>query len=94
MAKEKIKDKDVEEIKELLKENKILIGTERVMKYLKNNKISKVIISSNCNKEIIDDFSHYSKLSGIDIKILNYPNDEIGVICKKPFAISVLGVLR
>jgi len=93
MAKETV-DKTIAEIKKLLKDKKLIIGTERTIKNLKLGRISKVYVSSNCPENVNDDISYYSKLANAAVLKLSYPNDELGVICKKPFSISVLSILR
>jgi len=87
-------DANIEEIKKLLKEEKILIGTESVLKALRANKISKVFIAGNCKEQTQSDITQYSKLNKIGVVKLGQPSDELGIICKKPFSISVLGVTR
>ena len=82
------------EIKKMLKAGNIVIGTERVMKNLKLGKVQKVLVSSNCPAAIEKDLSYYSGLSGAELHKLNYPNDELSVICRKPFSISVLAILE
>ena len=94
MAKIKFVDKDVEEIKTLLKENKEIIGTERVLKGLRLNTIGKVFVALNCNEETLGNIESLAKLSKVEIIKLKQPNDELGIICKKPFSISVLGIKR
>ena len=90
MAKEAI-DKTITEIKKLLKDKNLVIGTERTIKNLKSGKISKIFISSNCPSIVKADIEYYSKLTNAAVVKLKYPNEELGVICKKPFSISVLG---
>lgn len=89
---EKIVDKEIAEIKKLLKAKNIIIGTERTLKGLKLGKISKVYLSANCSEKVKDSIEHYSKFGKVSVVKLKYPNDELGVLCKKPFSISVLGV--
>ncbi|MEM4841533.1 MAG: 50S ribosomal protein L30, partial [Nanopusillaceae archaeon] len=62
--------------------------------YLKLGKISKVYIASNTPKEIVEDIEYYSKLSNIEIKKLDLTNEELRVILKKPFKISVVSILK
>jgi len=93
MAK-KIADKTVTEIKSLLKTKKVIIGTEKTMKNLLLGKIERIFLSSNCPENIREDIEYYSKLKIFGVIELKYPNDELGAICKKPFPISVLGVLK
>lgn len=85
-------DKDISEIRKILKQKNIVIGTERTLKNLKLGKIKKIYLSSNCSEKISKDVDYYSKFNNIPIVKLKYPNDELGVLCKKPFFISVLSV--
>jgi large subunit ribosomal protein L30e len=82
------------EIKKLIKEKKFLIGKDRTLKSLKLGKVDLVIISSNCAKDTLESINYYSSLSGIKTDHVNYHNDELGVICKKPFSISVISILK
>ena len=94
MAKAKAIDKDVEEIKKLLKDGKIIMGTDTVIKALRAGRAQKVFVAENCNESTLNDIEHYSKLSKATVVRLRYPNDELGVICKKPFSISILAESR
>ena len=82
------------EIKKMLKSGSIIIGTERTIKNLKSGKVQKVLISSNCPAKVERDINYYSSLSGAELHKLDYPNDELSVICKKPFSISVISFLK
>ena len=82
------------EIKKLIKAKNIVIGTEKTIKNLKVGKVEKVIISSNCSESILNDLNYYTGLGKVETIKVNYPNDELGVICKKPFSISVLSILK
>ena len=82
------------EIKKLIKAKKLVIGTDKTIKNLKLGKVEKVLISSNCPESVINDLERYAQLSKFEIIKLDYPNDELGVICKKLFSISVLSILK
>jgi len=82
------------EIKKLIKEKDLVIGVERTIKNLKLGKVEKIIISSNCAENTVDDLNHYAGMSKTETIKVNYPNAELGVICKKPFSISVLSILK
>jgi|TARA_B100001971_G_C17994011_1_gene433795 large subunit ribosomal protein L30e len=94
MVKKQVIDKEVKEIKKLLKSKNLIIGTKRTMKYLKLGKISRIYLSSNCKDAVKSDLEYYNKISPVKIIKLKYPNDELGVLCKKPFFISVLSLLK
>lgn len=79
-------------LKKSLKEEKVVFGTKQTLDLLKKAKLKKVYLSSNCPEKIVSDVEHYGKLAKIEIVKLDKPNDELGIFCKKPFSISMLGL--
>ncbi len=94
MAKKLTVDKNIALINKGIEDNKVVIGTDKTLKELKNGNLSKVYITSNCADDVKSDLDNYGKLLGTDIIHLPYPNDEFAVMCKKPFSISVLGIMK
>jgi len=88
------KEKLIDEIRAAIKKKKVVIGTDRTLKNLKLGKVVKIFLSKNCPDNILDDVKYYSKLSKIEVVKLAYANDELGVVCKKPFPISVLSISK
>ena len=82
------------EIKKLIKAGNVILGTQRTVKSLKLGKVEKVLLSSNCPERIEKGINYYAGVSGAELHKLDYPNDELGIICKKPFSISVLAVVK
>ena len=82
------------EIKKMVKSGGVLLGTQRTIKGLRLGKIEKVLVSSNCPARVEKNISYYAGLSGAEMHKIDYPNDELGIICKKPFSISVLAVVK
>ena len=82
------------ELKKMLKSGNVIIGTEKTLKSLRLGKVEKVLLSSNCPAKVERDISYYAGMSGTESYKLDYPNDELGVICKKPFSISVLAFIK
>ncbi len=82
------------EIKKIVKAGNVIIGTEKSIKSLKLGRIQKVLLSSNCPANVEKDINYYSELNGSEVQKLDFPNDELGIICKKPFSISVLAVVK
>jgi len=85
---------DIAEIKKLLENKQLTIGTSATLKKLKLGKVAKVFLSSNAPKNVVDDIAYYSKLGKVSVIELDYSNIELGTICKKPFPISVLSVSK
>lgn len=83
-----------EEIRKYLTSKKLLIGTDRTLKNIRKGLISKVYVAANCSDDLMKDLKRYSKMSGFEIFETKIPNDELGSVCKKPFHIALLGVLK
>jgi large subunit ribosomal protein L30e len=81
---------NIDDIKKALKEGKVIIGTARTIKALKSGKVSRVFLTLNCPSGVKEDIEYYSKLGKVKVVKLKQPNIELGVLCKKPFPISVL----
>lgn len=94
MAKKEVTDKNIKEIKKLLKSKELVIGTDRTLKNLQRGNIKKIFMASNCPERVRLDISHYSKFNNVDVVELQYANEELGVFCKKPFSISVISILK
>ncbi len=84
----------IDNIKKAIAGKKAIIGTDRVIKGLKRGELVKVYLSVNCPSDVKESIEYYAKLSGAKIVKLKVPNDELGTLCKKPFSISVLGIVK
>ena len=82
------------EIQKWLKEKKLVIGANRIIKGLKLSAFEKIFLSSNCPSNIVKDVNYYSKIGKVEVVKLKYSNEELGVVCKKPFSISIMGLLK
>lgn len=64
------------------------------MKALKEGNIKKIFLASNVNPQILEDIEYYKELSGVEVVELKESNDELGIVCKKQFSISVIGLKK
>ena len=81
----------MKDIKEIIKDKKLILGANQVLSMMKNEKITNVLVASNCPETLNHDIDHYSKIFSIKVSRINEDSKELGVICKKPFSISVIG---
>ena len=86
--------KNVQELKQALDTDKVIIGTDRTIKGLKQGNVVKIFLSENVAENVKDDIEHYASLSKVEVVHLPFPNDELGTVCKKLFSISVVGISR
>jgi large subunit ribosomal protein L30e len=79
------------ELTKALKEKKeITFGTERTIKNLKLGKASTIFLASNCPKKVKEQIEHYAGIAEAKVVVLKLPDKEVGLLCKKPFNVSVL----
>ena len=83
-----------EEIRKLMTTKKLLLGKDEVLKNIRKGLITKTFIASNCPENLKKDLLKYSKLSGFEILETNVSNDDLGAVCKKPFSIAIIGLLK
>ncbi|MCD4666773.1 ribosomal L7Ae/L30e/S12e/Gadd45 family protein [archaeon] len=80
----------MKELREAVKNKEVVLGTEKTIKLVKLGKAKKVYVCSNPKQEVLEDLEHYTTLHKISLVKLKEDNEELGLICKKPFSVSVL----
>ena len=88
MAKKKVINADVESLKKIIKDKKIVYGSTRVIALMKQARVKTVYLSKNCPDEVLSDVESYK--GDAEVVKLTIPNDELGTLCRKQFAVSVL----
>jgi large subunit ribosomal protein L30e len=82
------------EVKDAMKEMKLVIGTRMVMRGIKSEAMKYVICPENCSQEVRSDLDYYSRNFGLEIKKFTGNSRQLGEICGKPFNIMLLGVKK
>ena len=82
------------EIKNAIKEKRLVIGREMVIKNIKRGKISRVVFALNCPEEVKRDLGYYAKISKIKIEDFKGDSEKLGETCAKPFNILLLGIKK
>ncbi|UCD07797.1 MAG: ribosomal L7Ae/L30e/S12e/Gadd45 family protein [Candidatus Aenigmatarchaeota archaeon] len=82
------------QIKDAIKNDKLIIGSRTVLKNLKNEMLESVVYASNCPEELMKDLNHYSKVSGIKLEEFNGNSVQLGELCGKPFRILIIGMKK
>ena len=84
----------IKEIKSLLKSGKLVFGVQQALKEIAGNGLNKVYIASNCSEEAVKSIEHAAGFNETEVIRLNIPNEELGIVCRKLFSISVLGIRK
>jgi len=93
MAKEKTSEQ-LETIKQAIESKKLVIGTKRTLHNLLLGKLSTIFLTSNCPARTKERVKHGAEMAKVSVQPLNIPNDELGVICKKQYSISIAGLKK
>ncbi|MBI2145304.1 ribosomal L7Ae/L30e/S12e/Gadd45 family protein [Candidatus Woesearchaeota archaeon] len=84
----------IAELRKQVQGGKLVMGTSAVTRLLKSDRLSRVFAASNCPEEVANEVRQLCSSTGTELVQLPVPNDELGVLCKKPFSISLVGVIR
>jgi large subunit ribosomal protein L30e len=81
-------------IREKTKEKEVVIGYKNVIKFLKTGKPELVVVADNIPDDKKKMIELNAKISKIQLK--EYPKDNVnlGLVCGKPFSVSVLAIKR
>ena len=82
----------LQELVKALKEKNIVFGANETIKNLKRGNVKKVFLASNCPRKTIKDVEYYAKLGKVEIIKLEQPNDELSLICKKSYPVTVVSI--
>ncbi len=82
------------EIKEALSKKLLVIGANATIKKLKQGKLVKVFLASNCPDRFRDELKHLGEIAKVEVVETDSDNEALGVLCRKQFKISALGILK
>ena len=85
---------DAAAIKKVIQERKTVIGREQVLRHLKRGKLESIYLTSNIDEHTKSMVEKYCSLSNVGVIHIPFNNQELGTLCKKPFPVSILGVVK
>ena len=80
----------VEDIQSAIKLNKVIIGYNESINYIKINKPKIIIMADNLPINRKKELEHNAKTSKAKLEIFNGTSRELGIVCGKPFPVSTL----
>lgn len=91
MAKKRQEAPEIQELKQYLQQDKLVFGREEVLKRLQRGELTKVFVARNVpQKEALE---HLCAVGNVSLVTLEQDHEEVGILCKKNFFVSVIGVL-
>lgn len=85
---------NIDDLKKELKDAKVILGTNRVVKNLRKGNLSKVYIAFNTPSNVEDDIVYNAELTKTDVEKLSIPNDELGIVFKRSHSVLAVGVMK
>jgi ribosomal protein L30E len=85
---------DTNEIKKMLKSENLVMGSDEVLKLLRANQLESAYLARNAPKAVTEDVKRYAELNNASFEVLDVPNDELGILCKKPFNVAAIGIKK
>lgn len=82
----------VKTIKNAVKDKKVVFGYSQVLNEIKSKKPKLIVYSKNSPPNKLNSILHNSKLARVEVKEFEGDNMELGLICGKPFSVSVLAI--
>jgi len=79
-----------EEVQTAIKNNKVVFGYRRSIKFIKLNTPKLIVVANNLPEKLRKDIEHHVKVGGIKMETFNGTSRELGIICSKPFPVSTL----
>ncbi len=81
------------ELKNLIKTGKYTLGANTTLRAIASGKAKMIIIAENAPPELRERALYYAKLGDIPVLVFKGTSHDLGVICGKPFKISMIAVL-
>lgn len=85
---------EIEQIKKVIETGEVSFGTRSVEKLLKAKTAKLIVISENCPKETRADIENHAKIAGVPIYNYNGTSLKLGEVCRKPFPISTMAIVK
>jgi len=79
-------------IKEGMKKKKVILGYDRVVKSIKMNRPKLIVLAKNAPEDKAKIIKHNAKIAKIDIEQYQKDSINLGLICGKPFPVSILAI--
>jgi len=82
----------ISEIQKAIADKKQVYGLSVALKLLKAKKVKKVFLVSNVAAQAQTDIMYYAELTNTPVEKLTITNEDLTIICKKPFMINIVSI--
>lgn len=82
------------EIKNATEQKTIVIGFNSVLTNLKNGNLKSIFCASNTPSVMYDELKHYADLNKVELHKMQINNEQLGILAKKQYLISTVGIKK
>jgi len=87
-------EEDLTSIRTAVTDKKAVVGTKSTLRALRQNKAATVYLTANAPDDVRETIYYYSKQNNVPCVELTQDNEELGLVCRKPFLISVMALTK
>ncbi len=80
-------------IQKAIVDNKQIYGLAVTLKLLKAKKVKKIYLTANVAAQAEADIMYYANLTETPVEKLSITNEDLSIICKKPFMINIVSIV-
>ena len=80
----------LEDLQKAVRDQKIIVGAKQTLRALKVGKVAKIFLAANCPDDLRKGILHYARLAKVEVEPLSQASDEVSLLCKKTFLVSVV----
>jgi len=81
-----------EDVQSANKANRIVLGYRKSRNFIRMNDAKLMVLARNAPEKIKKEMEHDAKIAGVKVKMFDGSSKELGVLCGKPYPVSVLVV--
>jgi len=82
---------DISELKKIIEGSDVVMGTDRTLKLLKQNKVDRILLSNDSDSQMMDRIRKISQK--VEVMQVDKSKEDFKEICKTQFNISVIGII-
>ncbi len=73
-----------------IKKDKVIFGYRKSIRFIKTKRPKLIVMAENAPEEVKRQVEHSAKVFNLKVKVFSGSSRELGVVCGKPFPVSVL----
>ncbi|MDY6770360.1 MAG: ribosomal L7Ae/L30e/S12e/Gadd45 family protein [Candidatus Nanohaloarchaea archaeon] len=81
-----------EELQSAAEDDRLVVGTSETIKQMDD--LERVIVAGNAPAELADRVRDAADGTDLDVEVFDGTNQELGSLCRKPFAASTVGIKK